>query len=160
MPRPNRFLKAVVLTGLTFLGCAVWLEAKPDVETPPFPAIRPLKVGPADDAMQKLLKARYNDILAETELWYKLYGVGKASTQPVVTSARRLLRTGLELHREPEGKMSLLKPLLELSKTLDALAPLMPARDPEFKQLELHYARQFKLDVEIEMLKLKKDGAK
>jgi hypothetical protein len=158
MSVPKSFLKAMLMAAACWLGCRS-LEAKPDEEAGPFPPIRPIKAAAPDSELEKLLKAKYNAILAETEAYYTQHRQGKELVnRTVLDAANRLLRAGLEVYHRPEEKLKLLKEMADLSKRLALLAETLQT-GPEAQVLQRNRAYQFKLEVEIQTLRVKKaDG--
>jgi hypothetical protein len=153
-----------------FSACAI-LGAKPtEKQTEEVPAIitaKPLKEAPGDDELQKLLKGLYNERLALVagEYWY--YQTGRAGkVDELLDAARRLMRTGMELHDKSKDKIDLLTHFVELSNKVEMLLALRVGigADKEskerFLELERQKLRAFKLEMEIQMLRVKKAGEK
>jgi hypothetical protein len=170
MVKPSLLLWALSLI-TAFSACAN-LGAKPsEKELEEIPAIitaKPLKEAPGDSESQKLLKALYNERLALLAGYFLDYrrGEWEKSTE-VLHAARRLMRVGMELHDKSKDKIDLLKQLLEVSKKLETftehraeMVPNPQTKDKYERSLELerHKLREFNLEVEIEMLKVKKAG--
>lgn len=125
---------------------------------PPILGARPLKVAAGDDALQKLLKARYNAAVAEllNQFWQFLYARG--TLDAMYDTCDRLTRAGLELHPAPADQVLFLERLLELAKIVEQMqeARVDSGRiSPEY----LERSRYQRLDLEVQLHRLK-DKAK
>ena len=94
---------------------------KPDTEFPALLSAKPLEEDPGDDALRKLLKARYNAALEEArwEYWFHKWapgaGVAMADDQEQGYGPwQRVLQAGLEVFDKPAEKVALLEGYLEL----------------------------------------------
>lgn len=120
---------------------------------------RPLKEDPKDDELRKLLKARYNEALAEVEGRSNLFKNGRAPFDSIAEPSQRLLRAGLELCDKPADKVALLTQFVERTKAVEkyAQARLESARGtgPELRRL-----RYQRLDAEIQLLRAKREADK
>jgi hypothetical protein len=121
-----------------------------------------LKVPEGVDQFQKILIARYNEILAEVHIRYEELLVGTRldidGSGPLLDAAQRLLRVGIELHPRPAGQVALVNQLLELGRQVERILDArvkVGAGEPA----QLARARDFCLDMEYRLEWLKKAGA-
>lgn len=170
MAPKNAFLRRLLLAAFAFSGCLFWSGANPTgkrprefPKEPPILTAKPLQSAPGDDDLTKLLKALYNERLGLAVLHYEnLVGGVENNTEALVDSARRLLRAGMEIYQRPQQKIDLLKQMLELSRKADMIMDWIgdPKANktiaPERRELERRKVREFKLELEIEMLRVKK----
>jgi hypothetical protein len=150
------------------VAVAVWLAvgAGPSLSTaaqddlykvPKILTAKPIQNAPGDDELQKLLKARYNESVAETALRYQDYLEGKERIDPLLDAANRWLRAGMELYPRPQERAALLKRMLEVADRLEAFRQsLLTTTKPARFQREGHKLRQWRLDIEINLVKAKK----
>jgi hypothetical protein len=132
---------------------------QPGEKPPALLAAQPHKEDPQDDELRKLLKARYNEALAEAKTYYEdeksprdrlihyddLYG-----------RWQRLVQAGLELCDKPAEKVSLLTQYVEVNKDMERgiQERVDVGREVEYA---LHRARYQRLDAEIQLLRAKRE---
>jgi hypothetical protein len=139
-------------------------QPRPEKAEPKAPALLtrlPLKVDTKDDEMRKLLKARYNEALAEVEGLTRMFqmAVAGVSYDSVAEARQRLLQAGLELCDRPADKVALLTQFVELSKETEKIAQarLEAARGSDSA---IHRFRYQRLDAEIQLLRAKREADK
>ena len=165
------YWRPIVLATVAFFACIFRLAAQPTGKAPTeFPAepplltAKPLEGTPNDDDLRKLLKALYNERLAQTSRHYRnLRGGINLNTEALVDSARRLLSAGLEIHQGPKEKIDFVERMLELCNKGDMIADHIDGKKyatikPETRVLERHKLREFRLELQIEILRAKKAG--
>jgi hypothetical protein len=119
---------------------------------------KPLAVADDDTPLKKLLTKRFNEALAETQLTYKCTMQGVPGEFSPIDAGRRLQKAAVELFA-PKKAVSFLNQLLQyansLEKTAQAKLQRASQKSPmQALQLEIHRARQFRLEIEIQKLKL------
>jgi hypothetical protein len=121
-------------------------------------AAKQMKEAAGDNELRKLLKARYNEKLAETMHVIERQRAGVIVGYEVADVARELMRAGLDAHERPEDKVGFLKQILELTEDLKTI---LEKREPAaLPPHHLPRIRAIVLEVRIEMLKLKTDAPK
>jgi hypothetical protein len=112
-----------------------------------------------DDELRKLLKARYNEALAEVEGVTRMYQSARASFDSFAGARKRLLQAGLELCDTPADKVALLTQFVEHTKAVEKIAQARfeAARDPDSA---LHRFRYQRLDAEIQLLRARREAEK
>jgi hypothetical protein len=156
------FTSPAKIIALAFFALAACLGAAPMAyEAPLPPAIvleKPQEIAPDDDESIRLLKMLYNERLDFTKSYYKAYaGPVEGSIDLVLNSARRLLSVGMELQPKPEQTIALLQKMQELAAKMDLLMGIGKRRGEGYNPQKL---REFKLEVELQLLKAKKALAK
>jgi hypothetical protein len=140
------------------------VESQPSPDKPPSKGdlltAQPLPENTSDDELRKLLKARYNEDLAEMQGLFFLYQYkGFDNLDAVTGSAQRLMQAGLEVHDTPAEKVTLLTQYVDLARTFEqaAQARYEAAKAPKS---EVHRARFQRLDAEIQLLRIKREADK
>ena len=139
---------------------------KPKVKLPALLAAKPLKAGPQDDELRKLLKARYNEAVSEARDYYELEHL--ASTSAIEMDANegyryqalhRVMQAGLEVFEKPAEKVAFLKQYLEVLKAAEKRT--QAKNDVGRNRLgDLNRARYERLDAEIRLLRAKREADK
>jgi hypothetical protein len=166
----NVLLNRIALL-IAFLSIAGWVRADLSEKEerrlpPPILTAKPLETTPKDDEQQKLLKALYNERQAITATYYKDYRQGRReNADPILDCARRLLRTGMELYQSREDQLKLLKEMAELADRVELNAihfeeQYGATQSNGLARFDSRKAREFKLEIELETLKLKKAAGK
>jgi hypothetical protein len=165
MPRTTSILARVILAALvysTVIG-RLWAEPtekepKKDPPGPPaFLTAKPLEITRGDDEMRKLIKRLYNYRQVLTLEHYKAYrGYNEHRCDVLLESSRRLLRAGLDIYEKPDERVEFLKHMEELA---DKVTTIMVDR-PRIAPLDREKWGEFKIELEIEILKAKKAAAK
>jgi hypothetical protein len=127
---------------------------RPQEKLPSILKAKPLPAAAGDDELRNLLKARYNEALAEVQGRYEGLAVTPAPLASVFEPAQRLRAAGLEVSDRPADQIALLTQVLDLARLLERRA------EAEFKSgqgapIDLHRARYFRLDTEIQLLRAK-----
>ena len=133
---------------------------RPEEKPPALLTAKPLQIDPKDDELRKLLKARYNEALAEAKANYefeKLPVDRLVNFDDLYGRWQRLVQAGLELCDKPAEKVALLTQYVDLTKDLeDAEQKRFDAgRVPEYA---LHRARYQRLDAEVQLLRAKREA--
>jgi len=120
----------------------------------------PLKPAAEGDQLQKAQRELYS---ARQELTRKLYVEYRAARpgarlEDLLDSTRRLMHTGVDANQGPKDKVEFLKQVQELA---DKIAVIVDARTtkPEEKGLEFAKVREFKLEVELQLIMGKRAAA-
>jgi hypothetical protein len=146
-------------TAATFISIALVLaqaQASRAAQEPELPAILSRgKVEPAktDDDLTRLLKTRNNESVDVTTEAYKNLMSGRGTSEEFFNSARRLLKAGLELNHGVKARLTFLVQMLEMAKNIESLTESRKAQLENRFNLEMHKVREFKLEIEIEVLK-------
>ena len=139
-----------------------------ETEVPPAILCDPLEISKDDDELTRLLKAHYNERLALTLALYKRYAAGAPTArgqqgvvggESLFDSARRLLAHGMLVFNTPAEKAKLLNKMQALCVKAEVIAQYFetfPNVDTECMILERHRTEEFRLELEIAALKLKK----
>lgn len=125
------------------------------VKDPSITRAQALKIPAGKNGLRKLLIQRYNEALAEVLFTYSQYKNSKVSVDALAPVGARLLKAGLELHDSVKDRIPFLEEVLDLANWAEKLSERRVRSIPDLAG-ELHRARQFRLDVEIELLKAKK----
>ena len=154
---------AQVLSLTVFLiagGSYVNADEPGDINT--FPKILtadPLKAKPGDDELHKLRKSLYNERQSLALGEYKAYIGGHQYTDSLLGAARRLMKSGLELSDKRQDKVDFLEKMQGFAKKVETLTASRPNPKGNTQQeLDKIRSREFALEVDIELLKLKKEG--
>jgi hypothetical protein len=132
-------------------------QPNPPAEAP-LPAIlkaKPLKPGPGDDELRKLLIARYNTAVAEMAARYTEFLAGRTPMEDFVAVARRLVHSGVELSDKPADQLAFREQFLELAKEVER-AQQARHEAGRISVADLESARYLRLDAEVEVLKAKR----
>jgi hypothetical protein len=139
---------------------------KPDVRYPALLAAKPLQEDSKDDELRKLLKARYNAVLAEARDYYRIKVASGERERPSFEDwpdneygrFKRLVRAGLEAFDKPADKVALVSAYLEMTKGAE--------KDAESHHKAGHYrigdverARYERLDAEAWLIRLKREAS-
>jgi RNA polymerase sigma factor (sigma-70 family) len=116
---------------------------------------KPIRVDRQDDELQKLLKERYNEALAELSVCSQLYQVGRIPYDQLVDAAKRLVTAGLELKDKPDEKVALLRQYVEMMKGFEKITETR-LEAGRIGPNELHQARYHRMSAEIELIRLKR----
>lgn len=124
--RPERWLTLVLL--LLPTGSAITQEPQsqqkeqvPEVKLPALLSTEPVKQDPKDDELRKLLKARYNEAVAEMKARFTEFQAGKTTIDSMRGPSQRLVEAGLELNDGPKDRVKLLERLLEVAKEVERI---------------------------------------
>jgi RNA polymerase sigma factor (sigma-70 family) len=130
-----------------------------DAEFPAFVRATPLKEGPKDDALNKLLKERYNESLAEARARFVQYRAGQnVRVSEMLEALKECLRAGLEFQTERAERTALLENYVEAAKELEKLIQSrIDAGTQGFTTADLHRVKAFRADAELQLLRGKDD---
>jgi hypothetical protein len=140
-------------------------EGAPELKVIALLTAKTVKEDRKDDELRKLLKARYNEAVADMKVLYKLYRAGASSGDRPATvrllfeESSRLVQAGLELFEEQSEKVKLLTLYVELAREAEKLIEAMH-RVNRVGDRELHRMRYERLDAEIQLLRCKRGADK
>ena len=121
---------------------------------------KPLQDAPGDDELKKRVRALYNHRLAALADHYKYIQSGHENTNGLVESGRRLVSVGLEIHQSPKEKIAFLNEILAvLSERTISDVSIRENENERLAKYERDNFIEFKLEVEIEILRIKKAKA-
>jgi hypothetical protein len=139
---------------------------KPRVKLPTLLSAKPLKVDPKDDELRKLLKARYNEVLAEARDFYAFEEFAKHNAiewyltqEDRYRMLQRVVQAGLEVYETPSDGIALLGQYLEEARRLENRAQAR-YRAQRCRLGDLNRARYERLDAEIRLLRAKREADK
>jgi hypothetical protein len=137
---------------------------EPAVRLPALLTAKPLKAEPKDDALRKLLKARYNEAVGELKALYEEEDYASKNGVDRLTHVgdlhepwHRLVEAGLELCDKPAEKVALLSQYLEVAKEAEKLTQARYDAG-RVRSSDLHQARYERLDAEILLLRTKREA--
>jgi hypothetical protein len=136
--------------------------AAPEEKVPALLAAKPLKADPKDDELRKLLKARYNDVLAEAQAYWK---TDKAPGTSIINlddpygRYQRLVQAGLAVRETPAERVALLAQYVELTRQLEKETKKR-VDEGRWEAPALHRARYERLDAEVQLVRAKREAAK
>jgi hypothetical protein len=119
------------------------------------PAIRlgePLEVGPKDSPLQKALKERYNEALAEVRVRRLELMAGRKLLDEIFDAFQRAVYAGLEAMETPAARVALLKQYLDLAREVEDIVATK-VKAGTVSQAELHRARYIRHDAEVRLLR-------
>ena len=127
-----------------------------DLKLPTLLTSKPIKEDPSDDELRKLLKARYNLVIAEMHKVYPAWRLGLMRINEVTELAQQLLESGLELRDEPAERIAFLAQFVELMREAEKIAQAERnlGMTPGYEVYRVRYRR---LDAEIWLLRAKRD---
>jgi hypothetical protein len=143
-----KITKTLPFAFVTLVFCASAACAQPTIIK-----AKPLKAETADTELMRLLKARYNERLSAAlmmcEEWEGKPGLHFAD------AAGELMRAGLDVFERREDKIKLMEQILEVA---EPHAQLLEKYEDKTRKYQGHRARALVLELQIELLKLKKTG--
>jgi hypothetical protein len=143
--------------GWSHVGATDKDEKKDPQDPPPILTAKPLQFLRDDDEAHKKLKALYNQRVALTkELYMEYRSYKELKCDLLLNSARRLVRTGLEVYEKPEKQVDFLKQMMELPTRLAAVMDKRIRIAP----LDREKLGEFAAELEYEMAKAKKAATK
>lgn len=131
----------------------------PETENrPSLSSVEPVEVSPTDDPLRKLLKARYNEAVAELKLFSQAFPGGRWSIFDMEEVSQRVVNSGLELFENPADKIALLTKAVEWAITVEKIyqAQAFAAR---ISETLLHRARYNRLNAEILLLRTTQESS-
>jgi hypothetical protein len=159
----KRTLIVLMLACSTSVGTAWGQNDQKELKKEPaILTAEPLADKPGDGEILKLKRALYNERMAIMRGYYVCFRSGRDNQcRVVLNSARRVYSAGMEVFVTPEQKTRLLGELLELASDLGSL---VAEREEQFRGngfretylLQLQHLREFRLEIQIELAKLKK----
>lgn len=140
--------------------------AEPELKLPAILSAKPLIKDRNDDAMRKLLKARYNEALSEARDYYT-YQKFASEHGPTLRSDpdhlyamwQRVVHSGLELCDKPEEKVALLTAYLEVTRKAEKVEQERYEAG-RCRIGDVNRAKYERLDVEIRLLRAKREPDK
>jgi hypothetical protein len=122
-------------------------------------AAKPLPEDPKDDALRKLLKARYNEAVAEMKDCFLEFQAGRTTIDSMLGASQRVQQAGLQLSSSPADRVKLLESFLEMAKEVERINQAL-VEAGKVRSAELHRARYVRIDTEIRLLRAKQEAAK
>ena len=151
------FMLASTQTGPLVAKEEKWKEL---TRLPAILTMKKLQVKADGDEVQKLQTELFNERQAVAKGYYdnfvnlKIVGVqGPIALEKVLESARRLQSAGMNVSTSPKDKIAILEQMLEFADRVDALVEAMNRRDDAHAR---HKAREFRVEVRLELAKLNK----
>ncbi len=133
---------------------AAWLNEK---TWPAFVQDRELKGGGDDDQSTKLMKERCNAALDELRDRYIDWLQGEGALEQVCENAERFVSSRMEDDSPAPDHIRLLKQKLEFAKVVEAqAATLRKTNNSTRNVIDEKFARYYRLDVEIELMRMNK----
>jgi hypothetical protein len=134
------------------------------VGDPPKPAkgilgYKPLKVDPKDDELRKLQIARYNEAVGEVQGLLELVLRGAKTPDIFIDAAKHVAQSGLEVYDNPNDRIRLLTDYVELAKEVEKVFEAQHEAG-RVSDSDVHMARYFRIDAEIQLLKSKRAAEK
>jgi hypothetical protein len=127
-------------------------EPKPPGDAPPIKLGEPLRIEPRDDPLQKALKERYNEALAEARERHQSLLAGRMALDQLFDVFQRYVFAGLEVAETPAAQVALLKQYVALAKNVeDIVAARLDAGS--VTKADLHRARYVRHDAEVQLLR-------
>jgi len=122
-----------------------------------FPA-KPREPAAGDDELRKLLIARYNSAVNELKMRFQRYEFGQSSLDFMLETARRVADSELELSDKPADQILVCQKLFQFAKDVEKLT------ESQFRTGiagtgNVEFARYWRLDAEIKLLKAKRKVA-
>jgi hypothetical protein len=159
--RPMLHIRFGCLAVLVFLVGLAARELRaapePEVQIPKILTTEPIKPGPGDDAVRKLIIARYNSALAGMHGRYIEFLAGRqgVTTEVFARGADRLVTAGLALSDKPADQVAFREQILELMQVFEQMS------EAQFKAgrlpiSDLEAARYHRIDAELHLLQAKR----
>jgi hypothetical protein len=164
--RKPLFWLALALLPLLVAGKLVAQPKPPPapVGDPPKPAkgilaYKPLKADPKDDELRKLQIARYNEAVEEVQGLLELVLRGAKTPDIFIDAAKHVVQSGLEVYDNSGDRIRLLTDYVELAKEVEKVFEAQK-ESGRVSDSDLHMARYFRFDAEIQLLKAKRAAEK
>jgi hypothetical protein len=142
-----------LLAGLA--GREVRAEPDPEEKRPKILTAQPIKPGPDDDELQKLLIARYNAAVDEMQHRFQEFIAGRGTMEIFGATAKRLVDAGAELNDKPAHQVKLREQLLELMQEIERIN-VARHEAGQLSGADLQAARYLRIDAEIQLLRAKR----
>jgi ribosomal protein L20 len=117
--------------------------------------VKPREPATSDDELRKLLVARYNSAVKQLEGRYNDFLTGMGALDIVVSVARRVTDSDLELADNPANQIAIREKLVDFLKTVEKLEQAR-LETQEIGLIDLEFTRYWRLDAEIQLLKAKR----
>lgn len=131
-------------------------QKEPEEKPPAILKAKPVKIDAKDDELTKLLKARYNEAVAELNEHYRSVVEGRHTPDVMLDAGKRVVEAGLELIQQPSERIALLEKYVELTKIAEEVAKAQVEVRRLRSPIMLHRARYDRLDAEIQLLRTKR----
>jgi hypothetical protein len=139
---------------------------RPKVKLPALLSAKPLKDDPKDDELRKLLKARYNEALAEARDFYEFEDLANHNAIEWYPTAndryrmlQRVVQAGLDVCETPARKVALLTQFLEVTRGLEDRTQER-YKFGRCRLGDVKRARYERLDAQIRLLRAKREADK
>jgi hypothetical protein len=133
-------------------------EVKEEVKLPKLLAGKPLADLPKDNELGRLLKARYNAALEESQARYQEYAAGKVSLDQLSETLRRLMDAGVEAREAAADQMALREQFVELAREVERASRERHGAG-RISAAEMARARYLRLDAEVNLARARRDAA-
>jgi len=140
---------------LTLSGHSRAQPSAADGAESPFLHGRAVAIEEGDDELLKLLKARYNEALAEMSLHHKYMRMGRGALPE--EAGQRLLRAGLDLYERPEERVTFLEQYVEFAKSCEQQIDMRVEIGVAGME-EAHRARYVRIGAEIDLLRARREA--
>jgi hypothetical protein len=120
---------------------------------------KPLKADPKDDELRKLQIARYNEAVEEVKGLGELVLRGVRTPDVLLDAAKHVAQSGLDVYDDHNDRIRLLTDYVELTKENEKVFEAHQNAG-RVAQSDLHMARYFRIDAEIQLLKAKRAAEK
>jgi hypothetical protein len=147
----NKYLLGITLAVMLLTGHPVLVGAQ---VPPALLSAEPRKPAPGADELQKLLIARNNAALTELQARGQELQAGRITLDVLLDAARRWRDSALELSEKPAEQMAIRAQILDLAQYIEAVHEAK-VNAGTAKIADMAMARYFRIDAEIQLLKLK-----
>jgi hypothetical protein len=122
-------------------------QPEPKGKLPALLTTDPLKPEANDDEVRKLLKARYNEAIAELKAGFSEFQTGRTTITSILGTFRRIVESGADLEGSQDEKGILLEQLLEVAKEIEKInKSLVDVGRATIS--EMHQARYLRINAE------------
>jgi len=127
-------------------------------EFPSLLKMEPAKEAPSDDDLKKLLKARYNEALADVRGLLHFVELGRSSIEEVCARAERLVEVGLDMTENLFERAELLTKYLQTTRAIEEIARTKVEAGAA-SAVTHHRAKFHRLDAEVRLARAKRATA-
>jgi hypothetical protein len=140
------------------MACWAWLALLAAAEEPKAPnelkltilQVKPVDEAPGDDALRKLVKARFNCAVEEVRYHSLLYKAGRTTVDSFYSAGRRLTDAELDLLDKAADRVACLERFVELTRVIDEIADAR-LKAGSISAAEREVARGRRLEAEIRL---------
>jgi hypothetical protein len=120
--------------------------------------IEPGVEDPQEGELRKLLKARYNEAVAEFQARFRAFEGRGDGIDTLLMAGQRVVESGTELADKPEQRIVLLTQIVENMRAAEAIAKVQLAGGSTTVS-DVHKACYQRLDGEIKLLRVRREGS-